>query len=205
MKLLSYSFPSTLKQVLLPLLAMIIIVVLSNMLVHEGVPFFGLDQKLTWGALIYPISFLVTDLTNRRYGAALARKVIIVGFVIAVAVSFYFATPRIALASGTAFLIGQLLDVTVFNRLRAGTWWHAPLAGSIVGSAIDNTLFFTLAFYGVEKMSFLVPVGFAGGLQLPLWQNIAVWDFGVKFLVAVLALIPYGALLNVLRPLKPAV
>jgi queuosine precursor transporter len=193
---------NTIKPLILPLLAMIIIVVASNILVHSGVPYFGLENKLTWGALIYPISFLVTDLTNRRYGAPLSRKLIIFGFVIAIGVSYFLATPRIAFASGTAFLIGQLLDVTVFNRLRAGTWWHAPLAGSLIGSAVDNTLFFTLAFYGVEKMSKIVPLGMGTDLTLPLWQNIAVWDFGVKVAVSLLALIPYGALLNVLRPLK---
>ncbi len=193
-----------LRELILPLLAMVAVVLASNILVQHHFTPFGLEHKLTWGAFIYPVSFLVTDLTNRRYGASTARRVVILGFLIAVALSALLATPRIALASGTAFLIGQLLDVTVFNRLRAGNWWHAPLAGSVMGSILDTALFFSLAFAGNEAMSFLVPVGLSGGPQLPLWQNLAIWDLLVKMLVAVLALVPYRALLNVLRPVVRA-
>ena len=189
------------RRLVLPVLAMTLVVVASNILVQYPFEPFGLGDYLTWGAFSYPVAFLVTDLTNRRFGATTARQLVIVGFIIAVVLSVWLATPRIALASGTAFLVGQLLDITVFNRLRRQSWWHAPLAGSVVGSALDTALFFSLAFAGIEDMSMPVPVF---GVTLPLWQSLAIFDFAVKMLVALLALIPYGALMSAILPMERA-
>lgn len=191
----------TLTRLILPALAMTFVVVASNILVQYPFEPLGLGDYLTWGAFTYPVAFLVTDLTNRRYGAGMARRLVAVGFVIAVALSIWLATPRIALASGTAFLVGQLLDITVFNRFRRQSWWRAPLIGSVFGSVIDTALFFTLAFAGDVEMS--GPVDFMG-LSLPLWQSLAICDFLVKMLLALLALVPYGALLRAIRPLEQA-
>lgn len=191
----------TLTRLILPALAMTFVVVASNILVQYPFEPLGLGDYLTWGAFTYPVAFLVTDLTNRRYGAGMARRLVAVGFVIAVALSIWLATPRIALASGTAFLVGQLLDITVFNRFRRQSWWRAPLIGSVFGSVIDTALFFSLAFAGDVEMS--GPVDFMG-LSLPLWQSLAICDFLVKMLLALLALMPYGALLKAIRPLEQA-
>ena len=190
-----------LTRLILPALAMTFVVVASNILVQYPFEPLGLGDYLTWGAFTYPVAFLVTDLTNRRYGAGMARRLVAVGFVIAVALSIWLATPRIALASGTAFLVGQLLDITVFNRFRRQSWWRAPLIGSVFGSVIDTALFFSLAFAGDVEMS--GPVDFMG-LSLPLWQSLAICDFLVKMLLALLALVPYGALLRAIRPLEQA-
>ncbi len=187
------------KALALPVLAMTLIVVASNILVQIPFTSFGMQDYLTWGAFTYPVTFLVTDLTNRRYGAGMARRLVVVGFLIAVVLSIGLATPRIALASGTAFLIGQLLDVTVFNRLRRMAWWQAPLAGSLVGSALDTALFFSIAFAGIPEMS--MPVSFAG-LVVPLWGSLALADFCVKVLLALLALVPYGALMSIVLPIE---
>ena len=189
------------RRLVVPVLAMTLVVVASNIFVQYPFEPFGLGDYLTWGAFSYPVAFLVTDLTNRRFGATTARQLVIVGFIIAVVLSVWLATPRIALASGTAFLVGQLLDITVFNRLRRQSWWHAPLAGSVVGSALDTALFFSLAFAGIEDMSVPVPVF---GVTLPLWQSLAIFDFAVKMLVALLALIPYGALMSAILPMERA-
>ena len=189
------------RRLVVPVLAMTLVVVASNVLVQYPFEPFGLGDYLTWGAFSYPVAFLVTDLTNRRYGATTARQLVIVGFIIAVVLSVWLATPRIALASGTAFLVGQLLDITVFNRLRRQSWWHAPLAGSVVGSALETALFFSLAFAGIEDMLVPVPVF---GVTLPLWQSLAIFDFAVKMLVALLALIPYGALMSAIMPMERA-
>ena len=191
----------TLTRLILPALAMTFVVVASNILVQYPFEPLGLGDYLTWGAFTYPVAFLVTDLTNRRYGAGMAQRLVAVGFVIAVALSIWLATPRIALASGTAFLVGQLLDIAVFNRFRRQSWWRAPLIGSVFGSVIDTALFFSLAFAGDVEMS--GPVDFVG-LSLPLWQSLAICDFLVKMLLALLALVPYGALLRAIRPLEQA-
>ena len=188
-----------LRQLALPVLAMTIVVVASNVLVQYPFEPFGLGDYLTWGAFTYPVAFLVTDLTNRRYGAGMARKLVAVGFVIAVALSIGLATPRIALASGTAFLVGQLLDITAFNRLRRQTWWRAPLIGSVIGSALDTALFFSLAFAGDPDRSGPVDLF---GTTLPLWQSLAIFDFSVKMLVALIALLPYGALMSSILPME---
>lgn len=189
------------RKLALPTFAMAVVVVASNILVQYPFVPFGLADYLTWGAFTYPVAFLVTDLTNRRYGPTMARKLVAAGFVIAVILSIYFATPRIALASGTAFLIGQLLDISVFNRLRHQSWWRAPLIGSVIGSAIDTAIFFSLAFAGDPDMA--GPVALFGA-DVALWQSLAVFDFVVKMLVALLALIPYGALMSVILPIERA-
>ena len=155
--------------------AMTLIVVASNILVQYPV-----NDWLTWGAFTYPLAFLVTDLANRRLGPAAARRVVYVGFALAVLCSAVLATPRIALASGTAFLVAQLLDVVVFDRLRRGTWWRAPLVSSVLGSTIDTALFFTLAFA-------------ATGLP---WIGWAIGDLAVKFAVALAMLIPFRLLMG---------
>jgi hypothetical protein len=191
----------TIRPLILPVALMSVVVVASNIGVRHPLHVFGLQDHLTWGAVIYPVSFLITDLTNRRYGVDVARRLVAAGFVIAVALSIWLASPRIALASGAAFLAGQLLDVTVFNRLRRLAWWRAPLMASLVGSAIDTALFFSLAFAGDAQMSTLVPTLFG---PAPLWVNLAIWDGVVKVVVALLALAPYGALLGVVRPLEQA-
>lgn len=183
----------------IPVIAMIAVVAASNVLVQHPVEAFGLQEVLTWGAFTYPIAFLVNDLTNRRFGPAVARQVVYVGFALAVVLSVWLATPRIALASGTAFLFGQLLDIGVFNRLRRLSWWQAPLAGSLFGSAVDTALFFSLAFAGDADMSF--PVTYAStGITVPLWVGLAYFDFLVKLACALLALLPYGALMGWLKP-----
>ena len=184
-------------------LAMAAVVALSNFAVQYPIALFGLQDYLTWGALTYPVAFLVNDLTNRRFGPRLTRRVIYCGFAIAVVLSIALATPRIALASGTAFLLGQLLDITVFNRLRRLTWWQAPLAGSLLGSALDTVVFFSLAFAGDPMMS--GPVTYAPfGLEttVPLWVGLAFFDFLVKVSMALLMLVPYGALMSRIRPME---
>jgi queuosine precursor transporter len=189
--------------------AMAIVVVASNILVQCPFDHFGMKDILTWGAFTYPIAFLVNDLTNRRYGKPAARRVVIAGFLIAVVLSIWLATPRIAIASGTAFLTGQLLDIQVFDRLRRQSWWKAPFMATIFGSAFDTMLFFSLAFapafagidaaFGMADGSLGFPAALFGG-EVPLWSALAFGDLCVKILMGVLALIPYGALLNVLKP-----
>lgn len=151
---------------------MVVIVTSANVLVQ-----FPISRWLTWGALTYPVSFLVTDLANRFFGPRFARRVVAAGFVIAVVFSAILATPRIAFASGTAFLVAQLLDVQVFDRIRHRIWWQPPLVSSILGSVVDTALFFSLAFAGTE-----VP-----------WITLAIGDLGVKMAVALSLLLPFGA------------
>ncbi|MBN2751630.1 MAG: queuosine precursor transporter [Rhodospirillaceae bacterium] len=154
---------------------MVVVVVASNILVQ-----FPINDWLTYGALTYPLAFFITDLTNRALGPQQARHVVRWGFFCAVVLSAWFATPRIAFASGTAFLVAQLLDVSVFNRLRRKSWWQAPLASSVIGSAIDTTLFFSIAF---------------AGENLP-WTTWAYGDFSVKIGMALLILAPYGSIVR---------
>lgn len=188
-------------RLIVPVVAMTLVVVASNILVQYPFEPFGLGDYLTWGAFTYPVAFLVTDLTNRRYGPRVARQLVVVGFALAVVLSIWLATPRIAMASGTAFLVGQLLDITVFNRLRRQAWWCAPFVGSVVGSALDTALFFSLAFAGDPDMSGLVNLF---GTDVMLWQSLAVFDFTVKMLIALIALLPYGALMSVILPMERA-
>ena len=193
-------------QRLLPgILAMAATVVASNILVQ-----FLFGQWLTWGAITYPVAFLVTDLTNRIYGAAAARKVVFAGFVTGIVCSLIgtqimgefgpLVTWRIAIGSGLAFLTAQLLDISVFNRFRTGSWWRAPLVSTLVGSTVDTAIFFTVAFSalltGLEPAN---DVSWAGeilpllgvGPDLPLWVSLAVADWSVKLLLALLALLPF--------------
>ncbi len=191
---------------LLPgVLAMATIVVASNILVQ-----FLFGQWLTWGAFTYPLAFLVTDVMNRVYGPAMARKVVFAGFVTGVICSLIgtqiqgefgpLVTWRIAVGSGLAFLTAQLLDVAIFDRLRQGRWWRAPLVSTLVGSAVDTAIFFTIAFAGV--LTFLEPsndVSWAGealpllgqGPVVPLWVSLAVADWSVKLALALIALVPF--------------
>ena len=191
---------------LLPgILAMAAIVVTSNILVQ-----FLLGDWLTWGALTYPFAFLVTDIINRLYGPGAARRVVAAGFAVGVACSLIgsqiqgefgpLVTPRIAIGSGLAFLTAKLLDVTVFNRLRRGAWWRAPIFATLAGSVLDTTVFFSVAFSAA--LSFVHPatdVAWANealpllgrGPVVPLWVSLAAADFGVKLAIAVVALIPF--------------
>ena len=189
--------------------AMAIVVVASNILVQYPFGHFGLQDLLTWGAFTYPIAFLVNDLTNRRFGKAAARKVVFAGFALAVLLSVWLATPRIAIASGSAFLVAQLLDTQIFDRLRHDAWWKPPLLSTVIGSIVDTILFFSLAFasafavldtgLGMEDGSLGFAVPFFGA-EVPLWVSLALGDFVVKMLVGLAMLAPYGALLAVLRP-----
>lgn len=191
---------------LLPgILAMAAIVLASNILVQ-----FLFGQWLTWGAFIYPLAFLVTDLVNFLHGPKAARKVVLAGFAVGLLCSLVgsqivgeagpLVTLRIALASGVAFLVAQLLDVTLFDRLRQGTWWRAPLASTLVGSTVDTLLFFSIAFSA--SLLWIEPgndVGWANevlpllglGPDVPLWVSLASADWGVKLALAVLALLPF--------------
>ena len=159
--------------------AMAVIVVASNFLVQ-----YPINDWLTYGAFTYPIAFLVTDLTNRALGAESARRVVYVGFAIAVVLSIYFATPRIAIASGIAFMVAQLIDIGIFNRLRNGVWWRAPLVSSTIASAVDTLLFFGIAFIGTG-----VP-----------WITLGIGDYAAKLCVAAAMLIPFRLLLGMTRP-----
>lgn len=176
--------------------AMAVIVAASNVLVQYPVGDF-----LTWGAFTYPFAFVATDVVNRRLGPEAARRVVLAGFALAVVLSVWLATPRIALASGTAFLAAQLLDVAVFDRLRAGSWWRAPLVSSTLGSMLDTALFFTLAFsatagvLGPTEDWAVAPAPLLGaGPEAPFWVSLALGDLGVKLLMALAALGPYRLL-----------
>ena len=190
-------------------LAMAAVVVSSNILVQH---LFG--NWLTWGAFTYPIAFLVTDIMNRVYGVSAARKVVLAGFLAGIGCSFVgtqiigefgpLVTLRIAIGSGIAFLMAQLIDVTVFNQLREGAWWRAPLASTLIGSSIDTVFFFTISFSA--NLTFLEPandvswaaevvpmLGF--GPMLPLWMSLAVADWLVKLSLALVALVPFRLLI----------
>ena len=166
---------------------MALVIVLSNYLVQFPVNYVGLQDIFTYGAFSYPIAFLITDLTNRRYGKIVARKIVYIGFILGVALTLYFSTDfsnliskRIAVGSGSAFLIAQLLDVQVFDRLRKKVWFVAPLVSSLIGSSIDTFLFFSIAFYGT-------------GVN---WITLSLGDLFVKIFVALLMLIPFRILLS---------
>ncbi|WP_339325389.1 queuosine precursor transporter [Pararhodospirillum photometricum] len=163
------------RRAVLPVTAMAVVVVSSNYLVQ-----FPINDWLTWGAFTYPAAFLVTDLTNRLVGPRMARGVAMVGFALAVVLSLWLADPRIAVASGSAFLCSQLLDITVFNRLRQRVWWLPPLVASTVASVLDTTVFFSLAF---------------AGTGLP-WLTWALGDLAVKLAFAVLLVAPFRAVVS---------
>jgi uncharacterized PurR-regulated membrane protein YhhQ (DUF165 family) len=161
-------------------MAMAAIVIASNILV-----LFPINDWLTWGAFPYPISFLITELTNRRYGPKTARKIVYVGFAFAVVLSIWLATPKIAFASGTAFLVSQLLDIYVFNQFRQATWWYAPLFASLAASIIDATLFWNIAFFNES-------------VPLVTW---AVGDTSVKVAIDLIMLAPFRlALRKMVQP-----
>lgn len=213
--------------------AMVVVVAASNVLVLFPLQVqlgpVNLADLLTWGAFTFPFAFLITDLTNRFDGARSARLVVLVGFLVGLGLSFYLSyhplpwnpqgapatTQRIALASAAAFLTGQLLDIAVFSRLRASrAWFLPPLAGSLFGSIIDTTIFFTIAFapalvgvdalFGLADGSLGFPAPWLGlGPEVPLWTSLATGDFLVKFLAALLLLAPYRALMGKLMPLPP--
>lgn len=187
------------------ILAMAAIVVASNILVQ-----FLYGNWLTWGAFTYPLAFLVTDVMNRVYGTAAARRVVLAGFVVGIVCSLIgtqimgefgpLVTVRIAIGSGLAFLIAQLLDVGIFAALRDGRWWKAPLVSTLVGSSVDTIIFFSVAFSGalsfvhpatdVSWASEVIPMlGF--GPEAPLWVSLAVADWAVKLSLALIALIPF--------------
>jgi uncharacterized PurR-regulated membrane protein YhhQ (DUF165 family) len=201
--------------ILLAVASMAAVVVLSNILVQHPFQFtlgrLNLADLLTWGAFSYPLAFLVTDTTNRLLGRHAARLVVYLGFAIAVALSVYFATPRIAIASGTAFLIGQLLDIAIFNRLVDRSWWQAPSLSSLAGSAADTLAFFSLAFAPMLALigpndAFAVGVAPFLGLypfETQRWLSWAFGDFSVKLLMAIVALIPYRAIVGHFVPLRP--
>ncbi len=195
---------------------MTLVVVSSNFLVQFplNITFAGVNlaDLLTWGAFTYPVAFLITDLTNRQFGPQAARKVVFAGFLVGVALSFFTSVPRIAIASGTAYLAGQLLDIALFNRLRRQAWWRAPLIGSLLGSMLDTVIFFSLSFaaffvflgpnepFALEAS----PVLGVFAAEAPRWISWAIGDFWVKLLVGLVMLLPYGALMSVLRPMQGA-
>tara|TARA_B110001454_G_scaffold176473_1_gene168607 strand:+ start:43 stop:630 length:588 start_codon:yes stop_codon:yes gene_type:complete len=166
---------------------MALVVALSNYLVQFPVSYIGLEELLTYGAFSYPVAFLITDLSNRRYGKNTAKKIVYLGFILGAILTFYFSTNysdlisiRIAIGSGTAFLVAQLIDVNIFDRLRKRIWFIAPLASSLIGSSIDTFLFFSISFYGT-------------GIN---WITLSFGDLFVKIFVALVMLIPFRFLLS---------
>jgi queuosine precursor transporter len=191
------------------LAAMTLVVLASNILVQYPFGHLNLENYLTWGAFTYPFSFLITDLSNRRFGSAGARRVVYAGFVLAVLLSVALATPRIAIASGAAFLVAQLLDIRIFAKLRDRAWWLPPFVSSVISSALDTAIFFSVAFYcgpvpgvGITISDLLGAVGIADACVALPWTNLALADYGVKLLLAALSIAPYGAILMVMR--RPA-
>ncbi|MBC6441143.1 MAG: queuosine precursor transporter [Rhodospirillales bacterium] len=184
-----------------PIAAMVLVVVASNILVK-----YPINDWLTWSAFTFPFAFLVTDLSNRAFGPVKAAKVVVVGFVVGVLMSAFLAdwipfqgAPNVlseiavntAIASGTAFLCGQLLDIVIFQRLRKGTWWRAPLVSSVVASAVDTLIFFYLFF--VVFFPIFVP-------ENSSWIQLATGDYAIKAAMALGLLIPYRALMDVFAP-----
>ena len=170
-----------------------VVVLSSNYLVQFPIKYYGLEEILTYGAFSYPIAFLITDLANRSYGKLVARKIVYVGFVIGISFTLIFSTNfadlisvRIAIGSGTAFLVAQLLDVQIFDQLRKRKWFIAPLTSSLIGSTIDTFLFFSISFY-------------ATGIP---WVTLSLGDLAVKILVALVMLIPFRLLLGTFKAVK---
>ena len=168
-----------------------LIVLASNFLVQYPVKYYGLQDILTYGAFSYPVAFLITDLANRSYGKTAAKKIVYIGFSIGVSFTLLFSTNfadlisiRIAIGSGTAFIVAQLLDVKIFDKLRNKRWFIAPLGSSVIGSTIDTFLFFSIAFY-------------ATGIP---WISLSFGDLAVKLTVALIMLLPFRLLLGTLKP-----
>ena len=167
------------------------VVLSSNYLVQFPIKHYGLEEILTYGAFSYPIAFLITDLANRSYGKLIAKKIVYIGFTIGISFTLLFSTNftdlisvRIAIGSGTAFIVAQLLDVQIFDQLRKKKWFIAPLASSFIGSTVDTFLFFSISFAGTG-----VP-----------WLTLSLGDLGVKLFVALAMLIPFRLLLNTFKP-----
>ena len=170
-----------------------VVVLSSNYLVQFPIKYYGLEEILTYGAFSYPVAFLITDLANRSYGKLIARKVVYIGFVIGISFTLLFSTNftdlisiRIAIGSGTAFLVAQLLDVQVFDKLREKKWFIAPLTSSFIGSTVDTFLFFSISFY-------------ATGIP---WFTLSLGDLAVKIFVALIMLIPFRLLLGTIKVVK---
>ena len=167
------------------------VVLVSNYLVQFPINYYGLEEILTYGAFSYPIAFLITDLANRSFGKIVARKIVYIGFAIGISFTLLFSTNftdlisiRIAIGSGTAFLVAQLLDVQIFDKLRKKEWFVAPLTSSLIGSTIDTFIFFSISFYGTG-----IP-----------WITLSLGDLSVKIFVALMMLIPFRLLLKTLKP-----
>ena len=170
-----------------------VVVLSSNYLVQFPIKYYGLEEILTYGAFSYPIAFLITDLSNRTYGKTIARKIVYIGFAIGISFTLLFSTNftdlisvRIAIGSGTAFLVAQLLDVQIFDQLRKKKWFVAPLTSSFIGSTVDTFLFFSISFY-------------ATGIP---WVTLSLGDLAVKIFVALVMLIPFRLLLGTLKAVK---
>ena len=170
-----------------------VVVLSSNYLVQFPIKYYGLEEILTYGAFSYPVAFLITDLTNRSYGKLVARKIVYIGFAIGVSFTLLFSTNfadlisvRIAIGSGTAFLVAQLLDVQIFDQLRKKKWFIAPITSSFIGSTVDTFLFFSISFY-------------ATGIP---WVTLSLGDLAVKIFVALIMLIPFRLLLGTLKAVK---
>ncbi len=170
-----------------------VVVLSSNYLVQFPIKYYGLEEVLTYGAFTYPIAFLITDLANRSYGKFIARKIVYIGFAIGVSFTLLFSTNftdlisvRIAIGSGTAFLVAQLIDVQIFDKLRKKRWFVAPLTSSFIGSTVDTFLFFSISFYGTG-----IP-----------WITLSLGDLMVKIFVALVMLIPFRLLLGTLKIAK---
>ena len=168
-----------------------LVVLASNYLVQFPIQYYGLQEILTYGAFSYPIAFLITDLANRSYGKLIARQIVYIGFIIGISFTLLFSTNfadlislRIAVGSGTAFLVAQLIDVQIFDKLRKKKWFVAPLTSSFIGSAVDTFLFFSISFY-------------ATGIP---WVTLSLGDLAVKIFVALVMLIPFRLLLGTLKP-----
>ena len=171
-------------------ISMGVIVLISNYLVQFPINYYGLNDILTYGALSYPVAFLITDLANRTYGKIVAKKIVYIGFFTGISFTFFFSTNfseiisiRIAIGSGTAFIVAQLLDVQIFDKLRNNKWFVAPLASSFLGSIVDTFLFFSISFYGTEVS----------------WFTLSLGDLTVKIFVALIMLIPFRLLLGKLK------
>jgi len=174
-------------------LTMGVVVLSSNYLVQFPIKYYGLEEILTYGAFSYPVAFLITDLANRSYGKIIARKIVYIGFITGIGFTLFFSTNftdlisvRIAIGSGTAFLIAQLLDVQIFDKLRKKKWFVAPLISSLIGSIVDTFLFFSISFY-------------ATGIP---WVTLSLGDLAVKIFVALLMLIPFKLLLSTTKAAK---
>ena len=170
-----------------------VVVLVSNYLVQFPIKYYELDKILTYGAFSYPVAFLITDLANRSYGKVVARKIVYVGFIIGIVFTLLFSNDfadlisvRIAIGSGTAFLVAQLLDVQIFDQLKKKKWFVAPLTSSLIGSTIDTFLFFSISFY-------------ATGIP---WVTLSLGDLAVKIFVALLMLIPFRLMLGTIKALK---